>query len=317
MAAGDHRLGGLIAIVATAHRDGVEGGAAIIGAGRLGLAAERDLPRRRAGRARARREDEARDFYATATGPTSPAAGRAAAGRRGAADPTARIPPLVAASEARRASPAVASSRDHLDPPSPTSRARATAARIDTEFMGEGRYRPLLCLVQVAVDGRRARRGRASRCSTRSRTTFDPAPARRRARRPRGRDRLARRPPGRRAAAPRVGHRGHEHLRHAGRRRVRRRARSSATRRCSPSSLGVRLRKSASFTRWDARPAQPRSRSSYAREDVLHLLELADAIQDAPRRARAARSGPARSAARSRTSPTSATPTRSSPGCRA
>src|ERR671920_906703 len=42
--------------------------------------------------------------------------------------------------------------------------------------------------------------------------------------------------------------------------------------------LGVRLRKSASFTRWDARPLSE-EQVRYAREDVLHLLELADALQ--------------------------------------
>ena len=38
--------------------------------------------------------------------------------------------------------------------------------------------------------------------------------------------------------------------------------------------LGVRLAKSASFTRWDARPLSP-EQLAYAREDVVHLLELA------------------------------------------
>jgi ribonuclease D len=39
-------------------------------------------------------------------------------------------------------------------------------------------------------------------------------------------------------------------------------------------TLGVRVAKSASFTRWDARPLSP-EQLSYAREDVAHLLELA------------------------------------------
>jgi ribonuclease D len=43
--------------------------------------------------------------------------------------------------------------------------------------------------------------------------------------------------------------------------------------------LGIRLRKSASFTRWDARPLSP-EQVEYAREDVLHLLQIADALQD-------------------------------------
>ena len=42
--------------------------------------------------------------------------------------------------------------------------------------------------------------------------------------------------------------------------------------------LGVRLRKSASFTRWDTRPLSD-EQVGYAREDVLHLLQLADALQ--------------------------------------
>ena len=43
--------------------------------------------------------------------------------------------------------------------------------------------------------------------------------------------------------------------------------------------VGVRLRKSASFTRWDTRPLSA-EQVGYAREDVLHLLQLADALQD-------------------------------------
>jgi ribonuclease D len=42
--------------------------------------------------------------------------------------------------------------------------------------------------------------------------------------------------------------------------------------------LGVRLRKSASFTRWDDRPLTE-EQLGYAREDVLHLLQLAQALQ--------------------------------------
>lgn len=42
--------------------------------------------------------------------------------------------------------------------------------------------------------------------------------------------------------------------------------------------LGVRIAKTASFTRWDTRPLTGEQRS-YAREDVLHLLELADELQ--------------------------------------
>ncbi len=42
--------------------------------------------------------------------------------------------------------------------------------------------------------------------------------------------------------------------------------------------LDVRVAKSASFTRWDARPLSPEQRE-YAREDVVHLLELAGALE--------------------------------------
>ena len=60
------------------------------------------------------------------------------------------------------------------------ARARETGRLgIDTEFMAEGRYRPLLCLVEVAVDGRSA-------CSTRSPGAGRHRPARGGARGPAG-----------------------------------------------------------------------------------------------------------------------------------
>ena len=70
--------------------------------------------------------------------------------------------------------------------------------------------------------------------------------------------------------------------------------------------LGLRVAKTASFTRWDARPLSP-EQIAYAREDVVHLLELASELQ---RRLQAwdACSGRARSASRLRTQATSATP---------
>ena len=64
-------------------------------------------------------------------------------------------------------------------------------------------------------------------------------------------------------------------------------ARSSATRPLLHEMVGVRLRKSASFTRWDTRPLSD-EQVGYAREDVLHLLQLADALQDTPARPRPA-----------------------------
>ena len=42
--------------------------------------------------------------------------------------------------------------------------------------------------------------------------------------------------------------------------------------------LGLRVAKSASFTRWDARPLSP-EQLAYAREDVVHLLELAAELE--------------------------------------
>jgi ribonuclease D len=42
--------------------------------------------------------------------------------------------------------------------------------------------------------------------------------------------------------------------------------------------LGVRIAKSASFTRWDTRPLSSEQRA-YAREDVVHLLELAAELE--------------------------------------
>jgi ribonuclease D len=43
--------------------------------------------------------------------------------------------------------------------------------------------------------------------------------------------------------------------------------------------LGVRLRKSASFTKWDRRPLTD-EQVRYAREDVLHLLQVATKLQE-------------------------------------
>jgi ribonuclease D len=42
--------------------------------------------------------------------------------------------------------------------------------------------------------------------------------------------------------------------------------------------LGLRVAKTASFTRWDARPLSP-EQIAYAREDVVHLLELAGELE--------------------------------------
>ena len=45
--------------------------------------------------------------------------------------------------------------------------------------------------------------------------------------------------------------------------------------------LGLRLAKTASFTRWDARPLSA-EQLAYAREDVVHLLELAAELERPP-----------------------------------
>ena len=147
---------------------------------------------------------------------------------------------------------------------------------IDTEFMGEGRYRSLLCLVQVGVEeGEDVRVEVLDPIEQR----FDPGP-------------LAEV-----LADPHL-----EVIMHAGRQDVALLKRVWSTEvRCIfdtqvaagfagrraqlgyeailSEMLGVRLRKTASFTRWDVRPLSP-EQVNYAREDVLHLPALADALQE-------------------------------------
>jgi ribonuclease D len=159
-------------------------------------------------------------------------------------------------------------------------RARETGRLgIDTEFMGEGRYRPLLCLVQVAVEDDDGEDGMRVEILDPLQDSFDPTP-------------LAGV-----LADPDV-----EIVLHAGRQDVAllRRVWGTDVRNIFDTQVaagfagrraqlgyeallseltGVRLRKSASFTRWDARPLSE-EQVRYAREDVLHLLQLADALQD-------------------------------------
>ena len=154
-------------------------------------------------------------------------------------------------------------------------RARATGRLgIDTEFMGEGRYRALLCLVQVAVDD-----GTRVEVLDPLEGDLDPAP-------------LAAV-----LADPEI-----EIIMHAGRQDVALLKRVWETdvtnvfdtqvaagfggmraqlgyEALLHEVLGVRLSKSASFTRWDARPLSP-EQVEYAREDVLHLLQLSAALQE-------------------------------------
>jgi ribonuclease D len=167
-------------------------------------------------------------------------------------------------------------------------RARATGVlALDTEFMGEGRYRPLLCLVQVAVprDGDR-RAVDIEVIDPLDADAPDPAPLAAALADPgvevvvhAGRQDVAilRREWGvqianlfdTQVAAAFAGYGsqvGYGHLLHA--------------------VLGVRLDKSASFTRWDRRPLSA-EQLAYAREDVRDLLALAAALEE--RLARAGR----------------------------
>ena len=148
---------------------------------------------------------------------------------------------------------------------------------LDTEFMGEGRYRTLLCLVQLAVP---ESSGMAERIEL-----VDPlAPE------------LDGAPLAALLADPAV-----QVVVHAGRQDIALMRRRFATEvrnvfdtqvaagfvglgaQSSYESLlaellGIRLSKSASFTRWDARPLSP-EQLAYAREDVVHLLELSSALE--------------------------------------
>lgn len=143
---------------------------------------------------------------------------------------------------------------------------------IDTEFMPEGRYRPLLCLVQVVVGEEIAVLDPIGG------PAFDPAPL-----------------------AEVLADPGIEVVLHAGRQDVallRRQWGTDVTNvfdtqvaagfagfSAQAGYLGllhdvlrIRLAKSASFTRWEVRPLTD-EQLRYAREDVEHLLPLADEIQ--------------------------------------
>ncbi len=147
---------------------------------------------------------------------------------------------------------------------------------LDTEFMGEGRYRTLLCLIQLAVPDHTA----GLRIEL-----VDPLL-----------ESLDGEPLAQVLADPDV-----ELVVHAGRQDVALLRRRFDTPICNifdtqiaagfaglaaqtsyetllAELLGVRLAKSASFTRWDTRPLT-REQLAYAREDVVHLLELASELQ--------------------------------------
>ncbi len=153
---------------------------------------------------------------------------------------------------------------------------RSKRLALDTEFMGEGRYRTLLCLVQLAVPDHTA--GLRIELIDPLAEDLDGAP-------------LAGV-----LADPEV-----ELVLHAGRQDIallRRRfqtpvlgvfdtqlaagfaglAAQTSYETLLGELLGVRVSKSASFTRWDTRPLS-REQLVYAREDVVHLLELAQELQ--------------------------------------
>ncbi|HEV2776022.1 MAG TPA: ribonuclease D, partial [Solirubrobacteraceae bacterium] len=143
---------------------------------------------------------------------------------------------------------------------------------IDTEFMGEGRYQTLLCLVQVAVETDPPDGGVRIE-------VFDPIDGA-----------LDLSPLASALADPQI-----EIVMHAGRQDVallRRVCQTQITNLFDTQLaagfaglraqlgyeallhelLGVRLQKSASFTRWDARPLSA-EQIDYARDDVRHILQ--------------------------------------------
>jgi ribonuclease D len=185
------------------------------------------------------------------------------------------------ASRGRHAPPLAASS----DVATVAAAARATRRLgIDTEFMSEGRYRALLCLVQIAVDDPEpSRDGHTPRI-----ILIDPL---------NGVDVT---PLAELLADPAI-----EVVLHAGRQDVAilRRAWSTEINNIFDTQiaagfagagaqtgygnllgamLGRRVGKTASYTRWDARPLTA-EQLSYAAEDVAHLLELADELTETGR----------------------------------
>ncbi|HEY2216565.1 MAG TPA: ribonuclease D [Solirubrobacteraceae bacterium] len=149
---------------------------------------------------------------------------------------------------------------------------------LDTEFVGEGRYRTLLCLIQLAVPTAGSDGGKAIVVLDPLADDFDGS-----------------------ALAALLADPAVEVVVHAGRQDVALARRVLGTdvtnvfdtqlaagfagmgAQSSYDSLlsdvlGVRLAKSASFTRWERRPLSA-EQLSYAREDVEHLLELAGELQ--------------------------------------
>ena len=149
---------------------------------------------------------------------------------------------------------------------------------IDTEFMSEGRYRALLCLTQVAVEDPSEPTGIRTILIDGLDHSVDVRPL-----------------------AELLADSDVEIVLHAGRQDVAILRRAWETHLTNifdtqiaagfvgesaqsgygnllSSVLGLRVGKTASYTRWDARPLTA-EQLSYAAEDVAHLLQLADAIQ--------------------------------------
>ena len=169
---------------------------------------------------------------------------------------------------------------DQIDAAALAEAARAAGRlALDTEFMSEGRYRPLLCLVGVAVPAPDGGPAPLVGLVDPLAGQLDPAP-------------LAEV-----LADPEI-----EVVLHAGRQDVAllRRAWSTEVRGLFDTqiaagfagfgaqtsygglladALGLRVAKSASFTRWDVRPLTA-EQLAYARDDVAHLLPLCDTLQE-------------------------------------
>jgi ribonuclease D len=177
----------------------------------------------------------------------------------------------------RQAAPGPLATAEELAAAATAARARGRIG-IDTEFMSEGRYRALLCLVQIAVDDPGNDHATPRIDLIDSLDDVDATPI------------------ARLLADP-----GIEVVLHAGRQDVAilRRAWNTEITNIFDTQLaagfvgasaqtgygnllgamlGRRVGKTASYTRWDARPLTA-EQLSYAAEDVAHLLELADEVQ--------------------------------------
>ena len=173
-----------------------------------------------------------------------------------------------------------------MQPLTPDLQTLAQAARrsgriaMDTEFIGEGRYRTLLCLIQLAVSEDDENPAHPERIEL-----LDPL-----------QEELDAAPLARVLADPDVAV-----VMHAGRQDIAlvKRYLGAEVRSVFDTQvaagfvgmpaqasydtllaqvLGIRVAKSASFTRWDARPLSA-EQLAYAREDVVHLLQLASELE--------------------------------------